>query len=253
MKFIVFILATCYSLLATCLVQAQDLDKAQEIFLRADYKASITECERLLSLNPDKEPPAEVYYLLGLNYLKSGNYLKSRDIFQVIINEMPKSSLRQDGYLGIADSYYLGGDFTKAKGYYESFISEFPRSELISLAYLRLGQISLKQGRWKEAADLLLKVKRDYPLSFEADMAKSLLSGDNFFTVQVASFSNEETAKNLSIKLITKGYQEVFISSIEKEGKTFYRVRMGKFNTQKEALALKDRLTKEGYKPIIYP
>jgi tetratricopeptide (TPR) repeat protein len=166
---------------------------------------------------------------------------------------MPKSSLRQDACLGIADSYFQEGDFAKARAHYQRFIGDFPQSQFLSLVYLRLGQIDLKQGRWKEAADLFLKIKRDYPLSFEADTAQRLLTGDNFFTVQVASFQDLEKAKALSIKLINKSYPEVFISSLDKEGQTFYRVRMGKFNTQKEALALKDRLTKEGYKPIIYP
>ena len=252
-KFSLEVLPFAFLVLSLTCAFAQDLDKAQELFLRGDYKASITECENLLSLNPDKEPLPQVYYLLGLNYLKTGNYLRSRDIFQIIIDEIPKSKLRQEAYLGIADSYFLEGNYSRSKAHYENFIRDFPNSQLLSLAYLRLGQIDLKEGRWKEAGDLFLKIKRDYPLSFEADTAQRLSTGDNFFTVQVASFGDLEKAKALSIKLINKGYPEVFISSLDKEGQTFYRVRMGKFSTQKEALALKDRLTKEGYKPIIYP
>lgn len=252
-KFSLEVLPFAFLVLSLTCAFAQDLDQAQELFLREDYKASITECEKLLSLSPDKEPLPEVYYLLGLNYFKTGNYLRSRDIFQIIIDEIPKSKLRQEAYLGIADTYFLEENYSRSKAHYENFIRDFPNSQLLSLAYLRLGQIDLKEGRWKEAADLFLKIRRDYPLSFEADTAHRLLTGDNFFTVQVGSFQDSEKAKTLSIKLINEGYPDVFISSIDKDGKSFHRVRIGKLNTRQEAKALQYKLTQEGYEAVIYP
>ncbi|MFH1201263.1 MAG: tetratricopeptide repeat protein [Candidatus Omnitrophota bacterium] len=253
MKSALFIFAICYLLFAICPVQAQDLYKAQELFLRGEYQKSVTECERLLSLNPEREPQEEVYYLLGIIYLKEGNFMRCRDIFQIITEEIPKPTFRQEAFQGLADTYFKEGDFKEARGRYEKIIKEFPNCRFQSVVYLRLGEIALKEGRWLDANRIFMKIIKDYRLSFEAEQSRLFLASDNFFTLQAGAFLDEAKAKNLSLKLINQGYKDVYISTLEKDGRVFYRVRVGKLNTRKDAQDLKYRLETAGYKAAIYP
>lgn len=67
------------------------------------------------------------------------------------------------------------------------------------------------------------------------------------YTIQVAVFKKERDAKNLSINLISKGYQATFIAS--SGNSPSYRVYVGEFQDRETAQIFLDKFKKdEGFK-----
>lgn len=60
-------------------------------------------------------------------------------------------------------------------------------------------------------------------------------SSESFFTIQVATFTDEQRTSTLQKKLFQKGYAAYIIESLSEGGKKVYKIRIGKFKTRKEA------------------
>ncbi|GBE04035.1 RlpA-like protein precursor [bacterium BMS3Abin09] len=69
-------------------------------------------------------------------------------------------------------------------------------------------------------------------------------------TIQVGSFSEQENANRLKQGLEIN-YNNVYITTIQLEGKKFYRVRVGKFNSSDSAYSIAEKLADEGYTVFI--
>ncbi|MBN1913662.1 MAG: hypothetical protein JW788_04610 [Candidatus Omnitrophica bacterium] len=51
-------------------------------YLSGDYKAAISEGEKILAQAKDQDGLDELYYILALSYMKEGNYLRASDILK---------------------------------------------------------------------------------------------------------------------------------------------------------------------------
>jgi tetratricopeptide (TPR) repeat protein len=233
---------------------ALNLDKLKVYFLSGDYKSSILEGERILASSGSSSVGLdELYYILGLSYLKDGNYLRASDIFEIILKEFKDSAFKDDALLGLGDTYFLRGDYDKAQGQYQELIETNPRTKLRALVYYRLSQIGFKKGETQAAKEYLDKLKDNFPLNLEAKLNQGLYPlSDIYYTVQVGSFSNRINANSLVQKLIGKGYP-AYIEEVVSEGKTIYRLRVGKLRLRQEVLELENKLSQEGYPTKIYP
>lgn len=223
-------------------------------FLSADYKAAISTGENILAGSAASAAGLdELYYLLGLSYLKDGNYLRASDIFEIIIKELKGASFKEEAMLGLGDSYFLQGNFNKAEGYYGQLAKNGADSRLKAQAYCRLSQVGFKEGDNAKAKDYLDKVRQYYPLNLEIRTDRDIYTSANiFYSVQVGSFSNGDNARKLVRKLSDEGYLAYLEEAIS-EGKTIFRVRAGKLNTRQEAEALEGKLSQEGYPTKIFP
>ncbi len=76
------------------------------------------------------------------------------------------------------------------------------------------------------------------PAALPKEVASSAIGK---FTVQVASYSTEKEAQNMSAELKGKGFSAFYVSAKVK-GQTWYRVSVGLFTTTKEAEAYKKDL-----------
>lgn len=237
---------------------ALNLDKLKGHFLSGDYSSAINEGEKLLSgpgYSQDRDID-ELYYLLGLSYLKDRNFLRASDIFEIILREFKNSSLAEEAKLGLGDSYFLRGDFAKAGACYRELLNSHPSTKLKAQLYYRLSQAAYKLGDAGAGKEYLDKLKQDFPLSPELRLNRDLCplsdSAELYYTVQVGCFSNIANAKNLTQKLIQSGYP-AYTEELSSQGRTSYRVRVGKSRVRQEALALEKKLTEEGYPTKIYP
>lgn len=231
---------------------ALNLDKAKVNFLKGNYQECINECENILAGSGYSKDLDELYYILGLSYLKQDNLLRASDIFEIIINEFKGSNFRDEALFSLGDIYFLKSDYEKAENNYKQILAINPNTKLESLIIFRLIQTSMKKGDWQEAKAYSEKLNKDYPSSFIKRMSADLSSRDFYFTVQVGAFSKPINAENLCRELNQKGYS-AFIQTGDQVAAKTYRVRVGKLNTALEAKELEAKLKNEGYPTKIYP
>ena len=137
-----------------------NIDKVKICFLSGDYKSAISEGEKALA-NYSGHPAYldELYYILGLTYLKDGNYLRASDIFEIILKEFRNSTFKDEAKLGLGDTYFLRGDYDKAQRYYEELLNSNSRTKLKAQLYYRFSQIGLQKGDTQAAREYLDKLK----------------------------------------------------------------------------------------------
>jgi TolA-binding protein len=225
LKFLLLICIFYFFLLSFSLpAYALNIDKVKIYFLNADYKQAVSEAEKILVSSKDFSGLDELYYILGLSYLKEGNYLRAADIFEIILKDFKNSKFREEAEIGLADSYFLRGNFSQAKNYYQNFISTRPNSKFKPEVYSRLSKAETEKN-----------------------------NTNFYYSVQVGSFSNNINARNFAEELTQKAYP-AFIEEIKNsEGKIIYRVKVGKLPRQKDAKELEKKLSKEGYPTKICP
>jgi len=219
-----------------CNAYALDLDNLKASYISGDYKAAIREGEKLIAASRDQPNLDELYYFLALSYLKDGNYLRSWDIFEIIINEFPKSNYLEEAKVGLADTYFLRQDYPRAKQAYSQLLGS-TRNEKLKF---------LLDSRLKLCAD---KSSQAPALPQEKIVQKS--EGPEY-SVQVGAFVSEANAQKLAQDLSAKGYAS-YSERATQDGKNIYRVKAGKFAAREEAQALETKLNKEGYPTKIRP
>jgi len=233
---------------------ALNIDKVKVYFINGDYKAAIREGEKALaSYSGHSAGLDELYYILGLAYLKDGNYLRASDIFEIILKEFRNSAFKDGAKLGLGDTYFLRGDYDRAQKRYEELLKSGPHTELTAPLYYRLSQIGFKKGDTQQAKEYLDKLKKDFPANFEVRLNEDLYSlTDIYYTVQVGSFAKSTNAKRLCAKLISQGY-DAYVQEAEANEAKIYRVKVGRLKSRSEAEQLESKLSKEGYPTKILP
>jgi tetratricopeptide (TPR) repeat protein len=241
--FLAFYLSKGYSL---------NIDKAKIYFLKGEYKQAILEGEKLLARDAHASGSDELYYILGMSYLKEGNFLRASDIFEIILKEFKESAFKDEAKLGLGDTYFLRGAYDKAKACYIALLDNNNRSELKPLLYYRLSQCAFKQGDVEKGNNYLSKLKNGFPLNLEASFNRGSDNSLDFYTVQIGSFTNSSNANNLSNKLISKGY-DAYVQEADISGRKIYRVRVGRLKSRLDAVQIKNKLASEGYPANIIP
>jgi tetratricopeptide (TPR) repeat protein len=229
-----------------------DLTSIKTKMLMGDYKAALNEGEKLIAKDPHSP---ELYYLLGLCYLKEGNYLRASDIFEIIIKEFSGTRFKEEAQMGLGDTYFLRGDLSKAEISYQDVINKNPDSKLKPQIYYRLSEVAFKKGDSVLGQEYLAKIKGISPYNLEVKQelpSVAIKESGFYYTVQVGSFSKELNANNFTNKLVSSGYP-AFIEESESGGSKVYRVKVGKLATRNEAEELSKKLTQEGYPTKICP
>jgi tRNA-2-methylthio-N6-dimethylallyladenosine synthase len=251
-KKIIKIILVIYIVLLVDTGFSLDLDKVKVYYLKGDYKSAILEGEKVLANTGFSAHSDELYYLLGLSYIKDGNYLRASDIFEIIIKEFKDSILKNEAKLGLGDSYFLRGNYKKAKTYYEELLNTNDSVKLKPAVYYRLSQCAFKEGAAQEGKDYADKLRNEFPANLETKFNKELYPVPDFYTIQVGSFSNSNNANNLCSKLISKGY-DAYIQEADADGKKIYRVKVGRLKSRAETIMLENKLSSEGYPTKIAP
>jgi len=238
-------------------VYALSLEKIKVYFLEGNYKSAISEGERIMAGATTRTHNLdELYYILGLSYLKDDNLLRASDIFEIILKEFKKSKFREEATLSLGDVYYLRADLYNAERYYRELITNFPGSKFMAQIYYRLSKIAFKKGNTQQGRAYLAKLKKEFPSSPELKVNRDLYAlsdtSNIYYTVQVGSFSKVSNARNLRDELIKKGY-DAYIEEFELRNRKTYRVRVGKSRMLSQASRLEKKLSQAGYPTKIYP
>jgi tetratricopeptide (TPR) repeat protein len=206
-------------------ISAMNSDKIKVYFLAQNYAAAIKEGEGLVVRD---EITLELYYYLGLSYLKIGNYQRASDCFRSVINNQSDNKLKEAAMLGLADSYFLNGDYVNAEGVYNDLLKN-PKTKLKEQVLQRLNDMPTKSGD-----------------SLQPNLA------DLNYSVQVGSFSSMNNALNLTNKLKNRGYSAYIVISQKLSGKA-YQVRVGKLRLRSQAEELSKKLSRDGYPVKVCP
>jgi cell division septation protein DedD len=70
------------------------------------------------------------------------------------------------------------------------------------------------------------------------------------YTVQAATFAEEESARQLKERL-SKKFERVFIVPLETSVARFYRVRVGSYGSEERAEQVAGKLALEGLEPVV--
>ena len=236
---------------------AAEIERVKACFMQGDYRGAIMEGEKVLGSNIDKQHSDELYYLLGLSYLKDENYLRASDIFSIIINEFKDSRFKEEATIGLGDSFFLQGDLNGAKKCYSGLLKSNQSTKLKAQIYSRLSQVAFKQGDTVEGKAYADKLKSEFPLSPDSMLNTDICSlpgkTEVYYSAQVGSFSSGVNANNLASILIKKGYPAFVEEGVSKGKDRIYRVKVGKFSERKEASRINDKLIREGYPTKICP
>lgn len=254
MVFLKLLILTVYFLSLNLIgAYALDLDKAKFYFLNNDYKSAIIEGEKAMAEEGQSSNLDELYYILGLSYLKDGNYLRASDIFEIILKEFKESSFKEEAKLGLGDTYFLRGYFDNARKCYKELIESNSKSKMLPILYYRLSQCAYKQGNIQEAKGYADKLK-GIPLQSPEEMNNfnSCPISSDFYSVQVGSFSKPANADSLVKKLVAKGY-DAYVEPIVAQDTRSFRVKAGHLKERKDAEDLAVKLNQDGYPTRICP
>ncbi|MFH0790849.1 MAG: SPOR domain-containing protein [Candidatus Omnitrophota bacterium] len=238
---------------------ALNLEGIKVDFLNGDYKSVIKQGEEIMrDSRPSDDNLDELYYLLGLSYLKDGNYLRASDIFEIILGEFKHSRFKEYAAIGLGDTYLLREDFNKAKDAYLGLLEGNPNTKFKAEIYYRLNQIEAKLGDARAAKEELEKLIKEFPLNQELKLNQDVRGSGNvpvdfYYTVQVGSFTKQKNADRLMRKLLEKGYSAYIEDTVSGEKEDIYRVRVGRYHSLKEAEELRDKLSLQGYPTKIIP
>ncbi len=263
-------------------VFALNLDNLRNYFLSGQYKTCISEGERLLAQASSNKDLEELYYILGLSYLKEGNHLRASDIFEIILKEFKNSkSFKEEAKLGLADSYFARGDYPKAKSIYQEMLKNNSHTKFKPALFYRLSHLAKRTGNTREQTEYSDKLKSEFPESPEALTNKDFFPGSasvaavtnipvlvqsqavkpvnlneeiiaGSYSVQVGAFSSLGNAKSLALKLKAKGYSS-YVSEAVSGNKKVYKVRVGGFFDRQSAQAAEKKLKVQGYSTKIIP
>ena len=240
--------------ISSAFIEARELSKSDFIedinimFLKEDYRG-LTESanNNLGKLRLTRQEKKEILYLMGLSYIKTGDFSKARKAFGDILDKKG-DELRQDAYIGIADSYFIEKNYDKAIKSYESILNMYPKSDRLSSVYYNLAGCYKAKNNNSKANLYLDKVKKGYDTSFESGKAEYLptKTTTRYYIVQLGAFKRLKNAKKLVKSLARKKYDS-YVQKIEKDGRTYYRVRCGKFSNEYYAKRLVRRLRKNRF------
>ncbi len=161
--------------------QLQDLSGQSEQRLRdlrvaleeraAEPTSSDTNAESALGPGP-----AQLLQIGRDQMLKHG-YSSARAAFDDLVKRFPTSDLAPDAMFESAQSYRAENDLEAADSAYAAFVTRFPTSSHTATALYKRALILQTLGKPTQARRLFEEVRRKFPRSPEAALAKDRLSG----------------------------------------------------------------------------
>jgi cell division septation protein DedD len=247
---------------------ALNLDNLRNYFLNGNYSACIREGEKVLAQSSSHKGLDEVYYILGLCYLKEGNYLRASDIFEIVLNEYRDSKFKDEAKLGVGDSYFMKGDYSKAQIIYRELLKDRPQTKLRPGIYFRLSEAGKRKGDQEQYQLYLAKLKKEFPQSPEALSNKGFLPGSR--NVYVPDVSRPAAVKSNPV-VITPNvvYSEAIkpavntreniaeppgIKTVDHSQELIsgsYSIQVGAFSSPENARKLTLKLKAQGYSSYI--
>ncbi|MFH0796684.1 MAG: SPOR domain-containing protein [Candidatus Omnitrophota bacterium] len=173
---------------------------------------------------------ANEYYFLAVCYLEIGDLKSAETILQKLLS----SSEKERCLLALAHLKNAEGSFSESEQFFRQFISEFPKSQQQPAGLFGLSEVLFQKKNTPEGVEILLRLRRNYPLSSEAEKSLEILNRElGPFALQVGAFSEMARAEKVRDDLSAKGYNAYIVRSVDTS--LIYRVRFGNFKERIKA------------------
>jgi TolA-binding protein len=216
-----------------------------------------------VSANADSPYRPEAQYLLGQALFSQGDYQNAKTFHDEVIKGQGGRVLTALALFGRADCNFKLADYREASRQYhwlEQFyrdVSAVPHDELL----FKLG-LCCKFAGFPETADYWFdKVIELYGTSNYAEEARQNHSrlgpgktGEpTFYSLEVASFSDEKRALAEAQAYKDKGYGDVTVREVAMFGTSYYSVHIGKYFSKNDAMRAKEDAQLAGINASIRP
>ncbi len=152
----------------------------------SELQAKITALEKttyqgqITRYRPEKEKierlkAPELFYKTAYNTFEKGQYKEAREKFKSFMKKYPTSSLTDNAYFWIAETYYREGNYEDAIIAYERMIKKYPNSNKHAASLLKQAYSFIELNNRKTARVILEKLLIKHPESKEAKLARERL------------------------------------------------------------------------------
>ena len=210
-------------------------------YLLGNYESAAEDFSTLLRIFPTSPWADQAQYHLGKTWLALSQTAKAKTAFTQIITEYQGSQLIAPAILGLVDCLKLDNMHTEAIKELQEFEKNYPRSDLLNLAYFKTAESYRMLGDNGQAVAYYQKLIAQFPDSFEAEEAQKRIQTvannqtKTYFSVQIGAFTVADNALKLKEKMETKGYNDVYLKPLDKDGKILHLVHVGHFLNKTEA------------------
>ncbi len=232
---------------------------AQYHFAVGYYLTAAKDFEDLLRDYSGSGLRADALYWLASSKLAIGAADSAAVHFRRLIERHPNSSLNAWAEMGLIDALYMKQDYPSAKTRCQSFLQNRSTNELIPVVLFRLFEVHEALGERSEAVEILNRLVRTYPDTYQGKQAQRQLTewggseekpspesppGGGDYTIQVGAFSKRSNAMNLQSQLGSWGYE---VEMIKRAGRhrTLYLIWVGRYQTRQDALRVAEKLERD--------
>jgi tol-pal system protein YbgF len=124
---------------------------------------------------PPETGTADDLYAQSYKKYQDKDYAGAVDGFRAFIDRSPDSSLADNAYFWIGESYYGQGDYERAILEYDTLIKKYPSADKVPSAMLKEAYAFLELGDEPSAKTLLNELVKKYPKEPQAEAAKKKL------------------------------------------------------------------------------
>lgn len=191
----------------------------------------------------DEIQPEWLYWKAQCRFVLKG-FLRARDDFRHLAAGWPKHPRAAVALLGQAECDAILKAYERAEPVFESLAR--PGQAFAAQALWSWAGMKVRQGDWASARGLYLRLKREYPASFEATAVDEKLAAlpppqasptppaSRRYAVQVGAFSRRATADKLAERLRKHRYP-AHVQPRRADGRTLHVVKVGPYKTRSQA------------------
>ena len=217
--------------LFTTIVSSQTLDyevgKIINMLEQGQVNEAIDNSKQLISANPNH--PA-ILYLKGR--LETDG-IEAVKLYQLIMENHPKSQWADDALFQIYQYYYALGLYRTAEIKMNQLLTEYPNSP-----YLVKGK-TLEDTKIVESKEQTPKIeipKQEKPIS--EIVSHTVDTSEIIYTVQVGAYSILKNAEEQKYFFEKAGYKNVIVADRVRGGRTLFLVWVGNYNKLEEAIKI---------------
>ncbi|MCK9225925.1 MAG: tetratricopeptide repeat protein [Candidatus Muirbacterium halophilum] len=237
--------------------------KAVELYDDGKFEKSVEHLKIILEDYPENNWADASCFLIGDCYIKTGDNIKARLYFNLVLSNYSDSPLVGDAYFFISKTYEIEKDYMKMAECLKYFIVNFPDSYWINeaqknfLYYSEQGKFDLDEVNFKVAQGYIENMENENSLKLLEEIINESKNSDNIYkaSLKVAKIYYYKQNFKLCSDFFEKIYNKVEISS---EDNIIYADSLYNISDYKKAFSVykdilsKDNISKKSLQKTLY-